>query len=209
MAYCVANSSQPCVHIDLWKEGSPKPIQVPGSANTTSGRVALTATPQGRLWLSWYDGTKNLIHSVRTNTAGTSFGAVTTIKPPPHMPSTDLSDLQTQGSSGRLDIVVNGLVQLGTTYPDDLFHTQILPGLSLHASPRVFSHAKSATVTFAVADAGQPVAAAKVSCPGKSGTTTAAGQVKLHFSKGTPAGFHVCSATKPGYNSAKVTLKVT
>jgi hypothetical protein len=209
MAFCVSNSSQPCVHIDLWREGSSKPIQVPGSANTTAGRVALTATPQGRLWVTWYDGAKNLIHSVRTNTAGTSFGAVTTIKPPPHMPATDLSDLQTQGSSGRLDIIVNAMIQVGTTYPVDLFHTQILPGLSLHASPRVFSHTKAATVTFTVADAGQPVAGAKVACPGKSGTTTAAGQAKLHFSKGTAKGFHVCTATKPGYNSAKVTLKVT
>jgi hypothetical protein len=208
MAYCVANSSQPCVHIDLWKVGAPKPMAVPGSAHVTNGRVSLTATPEGRLWVTWYDGAKNVFHSVRTNTAGTSFGAMTTIKPPPHNTASNVYDLQTDGSSGRLDIVINAQIQIGTTFPDDLFHTQILPGLSLHATPRVFSHKKAAIVTFTVADAGQPVAGAKVSCPSKTGTTTSAGRVKLHFKKGTPAGFHVCTATKPGYNPAKVTLKV-
>ena len=209
MAYCVASSSQPCAHIDLWKVGSSKPTVVPGSASVTNYRVSLAATPQGRLWVTWSDGGKNVIHAVRTNTTATAFGTVRTIKPPPHSPPSDVFDVQTQGSSGRLDVVVNAEIQTGTTYPDDLFHTQILPGLSLHASPRVFSHKKAATVTFTVADAGQPVAGAKVSCPGKTGTTTTAGQVKLHFSKGTPVGFHVCTATKPGYNPAKVTLKVT
>ncbi len=208
VAFCVSNSSQPCVHVDLWKEGSSKPMTVPGSANVQGARVALTATPQGRLWVSWYDGTKNVIQAVRTNTAGTSFGARTTIKPPAGVLSNNVFAVQNQGSSGRLDIIINAQIKVGTSYPVDLFHTQILPGLSLHATPRVFSHTKAATVSFTVADAGQPVAGAKVSCPSKTGTTSTAGQAKLHFSKGTPVGFHVCTATKPGYNPAKVTLKV-
>jgi hypothetical protein len=205
MAYCVASSSQPCAHVDLWRVGSSKPAVVPGSANNTNARVALAAGPQGRLWVAWYNQAKNVIHAVRTNTAATLFGVVRTIKSPPR--TGNLASLQAQGSSGRLDIIINdSLTTPG--FPTALFHTQILPGLSLHASPRVFSHTKAATVTFTVADAGQPVAGAKVSCPGKAGTTTNTGQAKIHFSKGTPAGFHVCTATKAGYNPGKVTLKV-
>ena len=206
VAYCVANSSQSCVHIDLWKVGSSKAMTVPGSTNTNSARVALSAAPQGRLAITWYSSVNNVIHSVRTNTTATSFGVVRTLKPPANTSS--MFDLQTQDSTGRLDVVVNdGLSTTGG--PVELFSTQILPGLSLGASPTSFSHKKAATVTFTVTDAGQAVARAKVSCLGETGTTTAAGQVKLHFSKGTAVGKHVCTAGKSGYNPGAATLTVT
>jgi hypothetical protein len=48
-----------------------------------------------------------------------------------------------------------------------------------------------------------------VSCLGKSGTTSSAGQVKLHFGRGAPTGKHVCTAVKTGYNTGKTTLRVS
>lgn len=206
MAYCTTTSSQPCAHIDLWKVGSSNPKVVPGSKNVSGARVALTAGPNGRLWLAWYDGGKNVVHAVRTNTAGTSFGVVRTIKPPSH---TDfLNSIQAQGSSGRLDVIVND--QLSTSgIPVDLFHSQVLAGLSLKAQPGKFSHTKATTVTFTVTDAGQAVSGSTVSCIGKKGTTGSTGKVKITYPKGTATGKHVCTASKSGYNPGKTTIRVT
>jgi hypothetical protein len=206
MAYCSASSSQPCPHIELWKLGSPKAKVVPGSANTTGARVALAAGPQGRLSVIWYDATKNVIHALRTNTKATSFGVVRTIKPPAH--TSGFNSIQAQGSSGRLDVIINDLLST-SGFPIDLFHTQILPGLSLTATPSSFSHKQAIKVTFTVTDAGQAVAGATVSCIGKNGKTSASGQVKLSFHKGTATGKHACTATKPGYNPGETTIKVT
>lgn len=212
MAYCVANSSQPCVHIDLWKVGAAKPMVVPGSKNTTYARVALSATPQGRLAVAWVnspngDQAKDVIHVVRTNMTGTAFGAVQTIRLPAH--TVGVTDVQAQASSGRVDVIINAQLQLGTNYPYDLFQTQFLPGLSLKASPKTFSHKKAAIVTLTVTDAGQPLAGANVTCVNKKGVTGSTGQVKLHFAKGTAKGKHVCSAGKSGYHGGKVVIKVT
>jgi hypothetical protein len=211
MAYCVADSNEPCVHIDLWKVGAAKPMTVPGSAHTNSGRLALTAAPSGRMAVTWFNApqgneTLGVIHSVRTNTSATSFGVVRTVKPPPHI--SGLFDIQTQDSTGRLDVLVNQQITTGTS-PIELFHTQILPGLTLKASPTSFSHKSAATVTFTVTDAHQAVDGAKVSCLGTSGTTNASGQAKLHFTKGEPTGKHACTASSAGYAGGRTTIKVT
>lgn len=206
MAYCVANASQPCVHIDLWKVGSSEPMTVPGSANTTGAHLTLAAGPAGHMWLAWYNEAKNVIHAVRTNTGATSFGVVRTIKTPGT--SAAFTDIQAEGSSGRLDVLIDDRLST-TALPIDLFQTQVLPGLRVTASPKTFSHQKKATVTFTVTDAGQPVSGAGVSCLGKSATTSTAGTAQLQFKKGTPAGKHVCTATDAGYNAGKTTIKVT
>jgi hypothetical protein len=206
MAYCSASGGQPCAHIDLWKVGASAVKVVPGSSNTTSARVALAAAPQGRMAIAWFNSKNGVIHAVRTNTTATAFGVVRTIKPPAH--TSGFNDIQAQDSTGRLDILIND--ELSTAgAPIDLFHTQVLPGLNLKASPSSFSHKKAASVTFTVSDAGQPVAAAKVSCLGKTGTTTSAGKATLKFKKGTATGKHSCTATKAGYNAGKVTITVT
>jgi hypothetical protein len=206
MAYCSATSKQPCAHIDLWRVDSSTVKVVPGSQNTTSARVALAADPLGKLSVAWYNAAKNVIHSVRTNTTVTAWGIVRTTKPPPN--TSGFTDIQTQGSSGRLDIVI--VDQLSTTgFPIGIFQTQVLPGLSLTAAPSTFSHKKAKTVTFTVTDAGQPVAGAKVSCLGKSGKTTARGTVKLKFHRGTATGKHGCTAASFGYSVGQATIKVT
>ncbi|HEY1522605.1 MAG TPA: hypothetical protein VGF70_06295 [Solirubrobacteraceae bacterium] len=206
MAYCASSASQPCAHIDLWKVGAKTARVVPGSKNTTSARLALAASPQGRVAVAWFDAAKEVIHMVRTNMIATAFGAVQTIKAP--AATSGFNDIQADGSSGRVDVVITD--QLSTTgIPIDLFHTQILPGLTLRAKPKKFSHRAKGRVTFTVTDAGDPLAGVAVSCLGKKGSTAANGQVKLAFPKGTATGKHVCSAGKSGYHGGKVTIKVT
>ena len=193
MAYCVATNSEPCAHIDLWKVHTSKVEVVPGSRNVGGARVTLSAGPQGRMWVVWYDTTKQRIHAVRSNIGVTSFGPVRTIKPPAHTSGFEV--VRAEGSSARLDIVI--LDQLGTTgLPLDIFHTQVLPGLSVSAKPTKFSHKKPGKVTFTVKDAGQAVAGAGVACLKKKASTNSAGKVTLKFRKRSPKGKHVCTASK-------------
>jgi hypothetical protein len=206
MAYCTASATQQCAHIDLWKVGSSKVIVVPGSTASTATRVALAAGTAGRLSVVWYDGGKNVIHAVRTNTSVTKFGVLRTIKPPRN--TSEVLAIRADGTFGRLDIAVTDRLSTNGS-PLELFHTQSLAGLSLSAKPIKFSHKKATKVTFIVTDAGQRVSGATVSCLGKKAKTSASGQVKIKFHKGATAGKHVCNATKALYNIAKITIKVT
>jgi hypothetical protein len=61
----------------------------------------------------------------------------------------------------------------------------------------------------ALAEVKRGLAGAKVSCLGKTASTSTTGQATLHFSKGRAAGKHVCTASKAGYNAGKATLNVT
>jgi hypothetical protein len=207
MAYCVADNSEPCTHIDLWKVGSPKPMVVPGSENLTGARVALAADPPGNMSVAWFHSANghNVIDAVRTNSAVTSWGALTSTNAPNNIST--FSNLQANGSSIRLDLLAT--ITLGTPgFPVGLFQTQLLPGLTLTASPLSFSHKKSAKVAFTVTDAGRPISGAVVSCLGKTGTSGSSGTVKLKFGKGEPKGKHLCTAQRAGYAHGRVKIKV-
>jgi hypothetical protein len=206
LAYCSPTKVRQCAHINLWKVGSARPMIVPGSGTGNAGRVALAAGPGGRLTVAWFDFGQNKIHVIRTNTAATKFGAAHTVKAPPK--TILFNGLAVDASSGRQDIVANVTL---TTPPNPVvfFHTQVLASLKLSAKPGSFSHRSAVTVTFTVTDVGNPVAGARVSCIGKSGTTNAQGQVKLTFGRGTSSGGHSCKATKGSYAPGKTTLKVT
>jgi hypothetical protein len=206
MAYCTATATEPCAHIDLWKVGSAKAQVVPGSTDSTDTRVALAVGTAGRLSVVWYDGSKNVIHAIRTNTSVTAFGALRTLKPPPN--TFEVRGIAADGTFGRLDIVLTDLPGTNNA-PVELFQTQSLAGLSLSESATKFSHKKAKSVTFTVTDAGQAVSGATVSCLGKKGKSSAGGNVRLTFKKGAAVGKHVCNATKALYNIAKITIKVT
>ena len=206
LAYCSPAPATPCAHIDLWRVGSAHAMVVPGSSTQQAGKVALATAPVGRLWVSWFDGGSNLLHAVRTNRAATRLGVVRSIKPPP--PTFIFDDLQTEGSTGRLDIVVNVLLT-NPPNPIEFWHTQILAGLSLTARPSRFSHRVATTVRFTVVEAGDPVPGVTVSCIGKHTTTDAQGHAKLRFGAGTHVGRHVCTARKLAYQSGKTTIRVT
>jgi hypothetical protein len=205
VAYCAPTKTKQCAKIELWKVGAGKAKIVPGSTTGSVAHATIAAGLQGRISVAWMDVTKNVIHAVRTNTTGAAFGPLRTVKAPPK--SFVYDTLEAEGSSGRLDIVAN-IISSANGFPVQLWHTQILPGLSLKASPHTFSHT-GATVTFTVTDAGQPLANAGVSCLGHKGKTNANGKVTIHFPGGTPKGNAVATASKGGYNSAKITIKVT
>ncbi len=204
LAYCVPSKTKPCVHLALWKVGAAHAMTVPGSGSGNAALVSLAANPGGRMSVTWYDKVANVIRSVRTNPAASKFGVLRTVKPPGS--ESYIYRLQTEGSSGRLDIIINDLSKAGHY---ELWHTQVLPGLKLTASPSKFSHKHSAKVKFSVTDAGQAVAGAKVSCLGKKDTTGQSGTVTINFPKHEPDGGHVCRATKSNYYGAKATIHVT
>lgn len=206
LAYCSPAPNVPCAHINLWRVGSSHVMRVPGSGTGQAGMVALAAAPRGRMWVSWFDFGTKLLHTVRTNKAATRFGVVRSLKPPP--PTFIFNGLQSEGSSGRLDIVVNVLLT-NPPNPTEFWHTQILTGLSLTARPGRFSHRVTTTVAFTVTDAGDPVPGAKVSCLGKHATTDGHGHAKLKFAAGTHVGTHTCTATMTGYFAGKTTIRVT
>jgi len=206
LAYCSPAPNVPCAHINLWRVGSARAMVVPGSRTKQAGKVALAAAPRGRLWVSWYDFGANTVHVDRTNRAATRFGVQRSVKQPPL--TFDFNGLQTEGSSGRLDVVVNILLN-EKNIPIEFWHTQILAGLSMTARPGRFSHRVTTTVTFTVTDAGDPVPRSRVSCLGKHATTNSQGRVRLKFRAGTHVGRHVCTATMTGYNTGKTTIRVT
>ncbi|MFL5796363.1 MAG: hypothetical protein ACJ77A_00310 [Actinomycetota bacterium] len=205
-AYCVATSTKACAHVDLWKAGTTTPLVVPDTGTGNARHVALAAGPGGRVTVLWYDTGQNRIHAIGTNTAATGFGLDRVVKPPPN--TSELHSLQAEGTSGRLDVVVDVLLST-TGFPITLWSTQILAGLKLTASPTSFSHTAAHTVTFTVKDAGQAVSGAHVACIGKSATTNSNGVASITFPKGTATGKHVCTATKANYNPGKVTITVT
>jgi hypothetical protein len=206
LAYCSPAPAQPCAHIDLWRVGSSKVLVVPGSGTGSAGKVALAAAPGGRLWISWFDFGTNSVHAVRTNKAATSFGVRRSVKQP--LATFIFNGLQSEGSSGRLDVVVNVLLTtIGN--PIEFWHTQILPGLRLTARPGRFSHRVATTVTFTVTDAGDPVPAATVSCLGKHATANGQGRARLKFRAGTHVGRHSCTAAMTAYLAGRTTIRVT
>jgi hypothetical protein len=207
MAYCVANSREPCDHIDLWKVGSSRVMVVPGSRHVTGARVALAADTLGNMSVAWFDSAHgvNVIHSVRTNPAVTAWGVVRSTSLPSH--TSEVDNLQAEGSSARLDLLVTDLLST-PGLPIGLFHTQVLPGLSQKANPAAFSSQKPKSVTFTVTDAGQPIRGAVVRCLGKRGSTNRAGKVKLKFRKGEPRGGHRCTAVHADYAVGTLAIKV-
>ena len=208
MAYCVASSKEPCDHIDLWQVGTSKLMVVPGSRHVHAARVALAADTLGNMSVAWSDSTNgvNVIHSVRTNPAVTKWGVVRSTTLPAH--TSGVNDLQAEGSTARLDLFIVDTPSTAGS-PIGLFHTQILPGLSLKASRASLSHRKSGRVTFTVTDAGQPVRGAVVRCLGRKGSTDRAGKVRLKFRKGAPRGRHRCTAVHADYAVGIATIRVT
>jgi len=207
LAYCVASKTAPCTHIDLWKVGASTVKVVPGSAGSHDVRhVTIAAGAKGRIVVGWYDQTKGVVKVVRTNTYATAWGVVRSIKPP--VPVSQLAffnGLFLEASSGRIDVVAN--VQRSSTTA--LYHTQVLAGLKLKASPTKISHTHSTVITFTVSDAGEAVANATVSFLGHKAHTNSHGIAKITVAKGQKPGTKTATASKSLYYKATVSVKVT
>jgi hypothetical protein len=198
MAYC--SDGNACTLL-LWKVGTAKPLIVPHSAPASD--VAISAGPDGRIWVAWYNHTTNDVSTVRTNKADTAFGPVETYKTPCFEDGViGLSG----GSFDRLDVALqcldNSKLQI------QQYVTQSLAGLSLHASATTIKDTVNNTVTYSVTDAGDAVAGVLVTVDGKSGHTTTAGTVSFTFPKGSKTGHFAVTASESNYYAAHGELDV-
>jgi hypothetical protein len=169
--------------IAVWKVDSAKPQLVVNASGAK--HLAVAAAPEGRLWLMWDLNGK--IYATRTNHAATRVGPTTTIGPPG---SKSVYELDGEGSAGPLDLVAND--------GQSLWHQQVWPKL------QVSGKRAGKTIVFTVADAGDPVAGAKVKAAGKTLTTAANGRATLAKA---PPGKVKASATKAGYTAASTTVR--
>lgn len=191
-AYCLGYPT--CTGVGLWEIGTPKPLVVPGSKGAQEYAVAVG--PGGRIWVAWAEANTNRVRVSHTGTDNLQFGAVTTIK---HPLGKTIYGIAVEASDGSADVIVNT--------GDALLHQQVLPALTLKASPGSWKKGTQQKVAFSVTEAGADVAGAKVTAAGKSCTTKAAGTCAITFSK-TVRKNVVATARLAGYGSGKVVLKV-
>ncbi len=192
-AYCVGYPT--CSSLRLWKVGTSQFVTVPHSKGAT--RVAISPGPSGRLWIAWSDGAQK-IHAVRTSRSGMTMGAVRNVGQANGVK--EVNSLSIEGSNGRGDIVVN---VFGV-----LMHTQVFPGLTLHASPRRWHHGSRQRVDFTVTDARDAVRGARVKVGTDGCTTGTSGSCSIVFPGSFGKGAHTARATRKGYAAGTVVLRV-
>ena len=158
--------------------------------------IALSAEPDGRLWMTWREGTKVL--AVHTNPAATRLGAVGSWGAP--RGTENLWKSAIAGTSGGASIVYTATTQNAI----NVWHTQVTRTLSVTAAPG--SIRRGGRVTFTVADAGDPVAGAQVRFGSRNGTTNAAGKVTL-AAPGSSGRARV-TARKGAYNQGTTSVRV-
>jgi hypothetical protein len=200
--YTVYCSTYPfCKTAKLWKLGTTKTVTINVTDNTD--RMTLGVGSGGRIWLLTHDGGTDLLYVTRSNKAVTRFGPVKKIKPPAKTSS--VYRMAIEGSAGRGDIVAD----VGTTTGvDNIWHTQVIPGLTMTPSTKKWSGNSPKKVTFTVKDAGDAVSGAKVRAGARSCTTAGNGSCAITFPKLPPQKI-TATATAAGYAKAKVKLTIT
>jgi hypothetical protein len=184
----------------LWRVGAARPMTL--DDRQADHVVSLAAAPDGRLWVFWVlrSGARQAVYARRSNAAATAFGpAVSAGAPPGQQTGYKISG---SAQRGRLDLV--GLY--AATGAPGQWHTQVLPGLAVKASPATVSGRRSAKVTFRVSNP-DPVQGAKVSAAGKSATTDAKGRATIALGPTSKRTIAV-TVTKSGYTRGGATLRV-
>ena len=165
--------------------------------------TGLSADADGRLWVFWVErSARPQLFARRSNKAATKFGPAVKIKAPAGQQSAFKVDGNAQ-PSGPLDVFVLFGNSAGKQAQ---WHVQVLPGLSLTASPSKITGGKSTSVKFTVSDP-DPVKGAKVSAAGKSATTDGGGHATISLGP-TKAKSITATATKGGYTGASRKVKV-
>lgn len=181
--------------IRVWKLGTDTAITyAPGHS---VAHVALSAAPDGRLWLAYYSPDTDKVYTLRSDPAATRFGQAAALS----SPSPDyLYSTAIEATSAWADLVVND----GTT----LHHRQSLPALSASAKA-IAVPKKKMVLKVTVTDAGQPVSGAKVKALGKSKVTNGSGKVTFKKKvKGSPPKKVTGKAGKTGYYPRNFSAKV-
>jgi hypothetical protein len=187
--------------VRLWRIADAKSAVL---ATSNHDHVAsLAAAPDGRLWVFWVERSSSpQIFARRSNKSATKFGPAVKLSPPKGWQSAFKIDGNAQAS--RLDVVVLFGNSAGKQAQ---WHTQILAGLGLSASPSKIKRGKKTAVKFTVTDP-DPVKGAKVTAGGKSATTDKNGHATIDLAP-TKAKSIKATATKAGYasGSAKVGVR--
>lgn len=202
LAYCTNKAN--CPTYLLWKAGAKKAITVPGTKQAIG--LTMSAGPDGRLWLAWYNETQNRVVVIRTNKADTRFGPARSFPVPGKCIQSGNTHLAlTGGNSGRVDVGLTCLT--GQNAIANV--TQSQASLSISAKPGKITNTHSNKVTFTVNDDGDPVAGAKVKIAGKTLTTGKNGTVSFTFAKGAKPGTYTATASATDYFSGTTTVKVS
>jgi hypothetical protein len=193
----------------LWRVGaSASTLLEQSSAEVNS--VGVAADPSGRLWVFWSttpsDTDTPIVFARRSNPSVTAWGATVTVKPPAGASTS--WNLVGDGQAGRLDLL--GSFSLGTSSTAATWATQVLPGLTLSASPtQLHTGGKhTSAVTFTVTDAGQPVTGAFVHAGNAHGSTNLKGKVVLKLGPFRHRTSVVASVRDNGYVGASLRLTV-
>ncbi|MXG88925.1 hypothetical protein [Nocardioides flavescens] len=176
----------------VWKVGDPSARTVPDSKGASY--VALSTTPDGRLWVA-FDGARKEARAVRTDPSATTFGAVQELK----VPGEQVYGIAVDGGTGRGDVVVN----TGTA----VIHTQVLAGLTVQAKPGALKAGRAGLLKVTVTDAGDTVKGSKVKARGAKCTTNGKGVCVLRLGKARK-GKVVVLATASGYDAGSDLVKV-
>jgi hypothetical protein len=185
--------------VRLWRVADSKSAVL--ATSKSDHIVSLAADPDGRLWVFWVERSSSpQVFARRSDKTATKFGPAVKVKPPAGQQSAFKIDGNAQ--SGALDVVV----LFGGTGGQAQWHTQVLPGLEVKASPAKIDGGKATAVKFTVTDP-DPVKGAKVSVAGKSATTNSGGHATINLGP-TNAKKLTATAKKTGYTAAGTKIKV-
>lgn len=178
----------------VWRVGGSS-VATPAKG-TLFRRVGLNETSDGRLWVGWTTRPRaTTLRFRRTNPSASKYGAVVQVAAPPGKVDTLSLSLGTtfipEGIK-RLNVFANFQAVSGT----DLYHTQVLPGLTLTVKG-------GKILTFKVRDAGDPVPGATVRVAGRELRTGAKGAVSADLK---PGRFRA-TASKSGYVGASLRVR--
>jgi hypothetical protein len=172
----------------VWPVGSRSAATI-AAGSSFKQQVAMTATPDGRLWAGWEDSDTGKAVFRRSNKTATKWGAAVPVTLPPGR----IFQLNLDARLDRVDAVIRTESGAGTV---GLATDQIQPGLTLVATG-------GKTQTFRVLDAGDPIVGAKVKVAGRSLTTNAKGRATADLRPGR----YTATASKGGYVGAKTRVQ--
>jgi hypothetical protein len=188
--------------VNVWRLGGGT-IAVANAPRLTHSEPQLAAAPDGRIWVAWVAKggiAAPVIVARRSNRAASTFGAPVRVRPPAPW---GLGSFELSAQAGRVDV----LAQLERIDGfKSLQQTQLLPGLTLVKRSVALRKRGRAAVTFAVLDAGDPVAGARVSAGGQSVTSGASGSATIVL-RAKPKRTVRATASRAGYVSGAASFR--
>jgi hypothetical protein len=180
--------------VGLWRVGAPSAKVVAAGRGAT--RVALSVGATGRLWLAWADR-EGGVFAARSAVTGLTLGAPRFWGRPHH-------------ASPVRALTVDGALARGTVLAQSassVWARQVLPGLTVSASPLVWKRTSRRAVVFIASDAGARVAGVRIAGGGRSCTTRATGRCAVVYPPSRRARTVVVTARKRGYAPAVLHLR--